>query len=99
MGVKSFPRYLGLRGANALAACFYVVAVALSFLPFLLPVFDRYYGNYVYLGLIVLTDLILLWVCWQLSRRQPVNYSRLRKLSLVALLVGLLGFLIGAFVG
>ena len=99
MGVRSFPRYLGLRGADALAACFYAAAVILSFLPFLNSVFGRYYGNYVYLGFIVITDLILLGVSWQLLRRKPADYPRLRTLSLVALLFGLLGFLIGAFVG
>lgn len=99
LGVKSFPRYLGLRGANALAAVFYVVAVALSFLPFSMGLFGRYAGNYVYLGFIVVTDLILLGVVWQLVRSKKADYPRLRKWSLVALLFGLLGFLIGAFVG
>jgi len=99
MGVKSFPRYLGLRGAGVLAAVFYLTAVALSFVPFFLALFERYYGNYVYLGFIVVTDLLLIWASLQLVRRRKVEFGRLRRLTLVALLFGLLGFLVGVFVG
>jgi geranylgeranylglycerol-phosphate geranylgeranyltransferase len=58
MGVKSYPRYLGMRGAQVMAACFFLAAVALSFVPFRFSIFGRYTGNYVFLVFIVLTDLL-----------------------------------------
>ena len=33
-GVKSFPRYIGIRASNGIAAVFYLLAIALSFIPF-----------------------------------------------------------------
>ena len=40
-GVKSFPRYIGIRASNGIAAVFYLCAIALSFLPFFL---SRFWG-------------------------------------------------------
>ncbi len=34
-GVKSFPKYIGIRASNILAAAFYIIAIVLSFFPFL----------------------------------------------------------------
>lgn len=98
-GVKSYPRYLGVRGASGMAVCFFLAAVGLSFVPFRLPLFGRYYFNYVYLVFIVFTDLLLIGASVQLVRHRSPNFQRLRKVTLVALFVGLLGFLLGAFVG
>ena len=99
MGVKSFPRYLGLRGACALSSFFYLGAVVLSFVPFFFSIFDQYFQNYVYLVFVIVTDVILLMISVQLLHFKDVTFGRLRKLSLVALLCGLLGFLVGAFLG
>jgi geranylgeranylglycerol-phosphate geranylgeranyltransferase len=99
MGVKSFPRYLGLYGARVMAVCFFLAAVGLSFLPFRLSIFGRFYWNYVYLVFIVITDLLLVGASVQLVRRREPDFARLRKVTLVALLLGLLGFLFGTFFG
>lgn len=100
MGVKSFPRYLGLRGAGALAVGFYLAAVALSIVPFRVSWPGNHYdGNYVYLGFIVLTDLMLIGASVQLLRHRHVDFKQLRRVTLLALAVGLFGFLIGVFIG
>ena len=41
-GVRSFPNYIGSRGSNILAAFFYIIAIALSFLPFFMERFEIY---------------------------------------------------------
>ena len=58
-GVKSFPKYIGRRKSNAIAAVFYIIAVGLSFLPFFMETFEIYYLNYYYLSLVFITDTML----------------------------------------
>jgi len=98
-GVKSFPKYIGVRKSNMLSAFFYIVAIALSFLPFFISSYTFYYKNYYYLVLILLTDTMLLATSLQLIFKKQVNMKFYRKFTLMALFVGLLAFLIGAFTG
>jgi geranylgeranylglycerol-phosphate geranylgeranyltransferase len=98
-GVKSFPKYIGIRNSNMLSAFFYIIAITLSFLPFFLDNFTFYYQNYYYLALILLTDTMLLSTSLQLIFKKRVNMKFYRKFTLIALFVGLLAFLIGAFMG
>src|SRR5512137_1120430 len=71
-GVKSFPRYIGIRASNGIAAIFYLCAIALSFLPFFLVGFGVYYRNITYFILIFITDTMLLSTCLQLVfKKQP----------------------------
>ena len=95
---QSFARYLGKRGANALAAIFYVVAVLLSFVPFTIRIDGAYYHNLAYLAVVLVTDVMLAVVSVRIL--QTVDVERLntcRKLSLVAIFIGLVAFLVGAF--
>lgn len=98
-GVKSFPKYIGIRKSNVLSAVFYIIAIALSFLPFFMNIYDFYYMNYYYLAFIIVTDIILLITSLQLIFKKQPNLKFHRKLTLVALSVGLLAFLIGVFTG
>jgi len=83
-GVKSFPRYIGIRKSNMISAFFYLIAIILSFLPFFISYYDVYYHNYYYLLIVSLTDMI--------------NMGFYRKFTLVAIFFGLIAFLVGAFV-
>jgi len=98
-GVKSFPKYIGIRKSNMISACFYIMAVALSFLPFFVSSYNFYYKNYYYLILIFVTDTMLLSTSLQLIFKKQINMKFYRKFTLIALFVGLLAFLIGAFTG
>jgi geranylgeranylglycerol-phosphate geranylgeranyltransferase len=51
-GVKSFPNYIGERKSNIIAAIFFIIAVALSFIPFFMRQYD-----------IVLSELYLSYTC------------------------------------
>lgn len=98
-GVKSFPRYIGKRASSGVAALLYIFAIALSFLPFFLEGFGVYYKNITYFILILITDSMLLSTCLQLLFKSEPRMSFLRKYTLVAIFIGLLAFLVGAFIG
>lgn len=98
-GVKSFPRYIGKRASSGVAALLYLFAIALSFLPFFLEGFGVYYKNITYFILILITDSMLLSTCLQLLFKSEPRMSFLRKYTLVAIFIGLLAFLVGAFIG
>jgi geranylgeranylglycerol-phosphate geranylgeranyltransferase len=98
-GVKSFPGYIGKRASNGIAALFYVCAIALSFLPFFLRDFGVYYQNISYFILVLITDSMLLSTSLQLLIKSEPPMSFYRKYTLLAIFIGLLSFLVGAFVG
>jgi len=98
-GVKSFPRYIGMRASNSIAAIFYLCAIALSFLPFFLVGFGVYYRNITYFILVFITDTMLLSTCLQLVFKKQPSMKFLRKFTLVAIFIGLIAFLAGAFIG
>ncbi len=95
---KSFPTYLGKKGANAVASLFYILAVMLSFIPFLFSIDSAYYHDYVYLMLVLITDAMLLYTSISIiSRVDAKSLDRFRKISLLGISVGLVAFLAGAF--
>jgi geranylgeranylglycerol-phosphate geranylgeranyltransferase len=98
-GVKSFPRYIGIRASNGVASIFYLCAIALSFLPFFLTDFKLYYQNITYFILVFITDTMLLSTSLQLVIKKQPNMKFYRKYTLVAIFIGLLAFLAGAFIG
>ncbi|MFH1013996.1 MAG: UbiA family prenyltransferase [Thermoplasmatota archaeon] len=98
-GVKSFPRYIGIRASNAIAAIFYILAVFLSVFPFLLVQFGVYHMNYVYLFFIGATDIVFLMTSFQLLVNTHIVMARYRKITLLGLFLGLLAFFLGAFIG
>ena len=99
LGVRSFPRYIGSRKSNIVAGILYLIAIALSFIPFFSQSYDFYYLNYYYLILIFITDTMLLSTSFHLLFKKQVNLHYHRKFTLVAFFVGLLAFLIGALTG
>jgi geranylgeranylglycerol-phosphate geranylgeranyltransferase len=96
-GVKSFPKYIGARKANSLAAFFYILAVILSLFPFFIDIFEIYYLNYSYLFIVFLTDTMLLSTSFQLIFKKKPHLKIYRKFTLVAIFIGLIAFLIPVF--
>ena len=97
-GVKSFPKYLGSRRSNILSALFYIAAIALSFLPYALSNYELYYGNNYYLLLVFITDVMLLTTSLHLIFKKQPRLVIYRKFTLLAIFMGLVAFLVGAFV-
>jgi len=98
-GVKSFPRYIGTRASNSIAAAFYLIAIGLSFLPYFLPGYGLYYQNNYYFILVFITDTMLLSTSIQLILKKHPRMGFNRKFTLLALFIGLLAFLVGALLG
>jgi len=96
-GVKSFPKYIGIRISNIIAAFFYIAAVALSFLPFMMSKFGVYYKNIYYLLLVLITDTMLLATSLHLIFKKKPHMKLYRNMSLIAIFIGLIAFLVGAF--
>jgi len=97
-GVKSFPRYIGEYKSSVLAAIFYIIAIILSFIPFIFETYDIYYRNIYYIAIIIITDVMLLITSLQLITNRKINLKRYRKLTLIAIFIGLIGFLLGALI-
>lgn len=97
-GVRSFPRYIGIRKSNMISAFFYIIAIALSFLPFSMSCYDVYYQNYYYLSFVMVTDTMLLSTSLQLIFKKQINMRFYRKFTLVAIFFGLMAFLVGVFI-
>ena len=93
-GVKSFPKYIGPRKSNILAAFFFEFAVVMSFLPFFMKNFEIYYLNYYYLALVFVTDTMLLSTSLHLMLKKKPHLKLYRKFTLIAIFIGLLAFLI-----
>jgi len=93
-GVKSFPKYIGNRKSNILAAIFFLIAIVLSFLPFFMKRYQIYYLNYIYLIFVFITDIMLLSTSFQLIFKKSPDLKLYRSFTLLAIFIGLLAFLI-----
>ncbi len=93
-GVRSFPKYIGNRKSNILAGIFFLIAIVLSFLPFVMKQYQIYYLNYSYLLLVFITDIMLLSTSFQLIFKKKPNLKLYRSFTLFAIFVGLLAFLV-----
>lgn len=98
-GVKSFPRYIGIRGSNFLSALFFIVAIILSFFPYVMNTYAFYYKNTYYLAIVLITDIMLLSTSLQLIFNKNVNVKFYRSFTLLAIFFGLLAFFVGVFFG
>jgi len=97
-GVKSFPKYIGIRKSNIIAGLFFVVAIVFSFLPFTLSRFGVYYQNINYLSIVMVTDIMLLTTAFHLIFKKKTHLKLYRSFTLLAIFIGLLAFLVGAFI-
>jgi geranylgeranylglycerol-phosphate geranylgeranyltransferase len=98
LGVKSFPCYIGKRKSNIIAALFYLLAIALSFLPFFMSKYDIYYQNYYYFFPVIFTDTMLLSTSIHLIVKKEPYLKLYRKITLLAIFIGLMAFLLGALI-
>ncbi|AIG97223.1 UbiA family prenyltransferase [Archaeoglobus fulgidus] len=94
--VRSLARTMGERKAASIASLFYLTAVSISPIPlFLLPefLFDLKYAVPV-----SVTDVLLIYVALRLvGDYERESIRKYRKVTLVAMVLGLVGFFAGAF--
>jgi len=90
--MKTIPVVYGDRVAAFVSSIFFILAVALSPLPWLLELVSSWF-----LPLVVLTDVGLIWSSFSLIRDHSRNNARgVKNLVLVWFLTGLLGFVAGS---
>lgn len=102
-GRRTLPIIAGERDSMHLASFFILVAIVLSFMPFMW--LDKYADNLVYLFPIMLADLLLIFVITDailvLKIKSGLGGQKklkaMRALTLLAMMLGLAGFLLGAF--
>jgi geranylgeranylglycerol-phosphate geranylgeranyltransferase len=98
-GVKSFPIYIGIKKSNGIVSIFYLIAIMISIIPFMSQKFNVYYYNIIYLFFISITDIIFIITIYQLLINKNIKMSFYRKLTLLAIFIGLLAFFSAAFIG
>jgi len=97
--IKSFPSYFGKEAANLIASIFFILSVALSIIPFFINIDKSYYHDLIYIVIVMIADAILVYISITIIKNVGKDYmSKCRKLTLVAILIGLIAFLIGALV-
>lgn len=97
--IKSFPLYFGKRGANVIASIFYLMAMGMSFIPFFSNIDEAYYHDFLYLSIVLVTDILLIYISVIIIKKIDMkSLNKCRKISLLAIFIGLIAFLIGAFV-
>jgi geranylgeranylglycerol-phosphate geranylgeranyltransferase len=97
-GTRSLPKFIGGRKSNIIAGLFLILAVCISFFPFLIQTYALYYMNYIYLFLVLICDILLLIIALNLIFKKQPSLKFFRKISLFSIFIGLLAFLISIFV-
>ena len=96
-GVKSLPVYIGVKNSILVTNIFYLFAIIVSMLPFILPIDKSFYFDYLYLSVVLIADLLFAYVVTDLFVKKEQNIKLHRKVTLLAMFIGLVAFLIGAF--
>jgi geranylgeranylglycerol-phosphate geranylgeranyltransferase len=92
---QTLPMLLGMRNSLHLASFLYLLAIALSYLPYA-SASSTYHNNLAYALPVAVTGALLLYVAWGCASRGRHFLKQGRSISLLALGIGLLGFLAGA---
>jgi geranylgeranylglycerol-phosphate geranylgeranyltransferase len=94
-GSKTLPIITGIKNSAYIASFLYIIAIILGLIPYL------YISNYrykiYYIIPVIITDVILIYIALNIIRNQKIGFlKKCRNLSLLAMFIGLLGFLFGA---
>lgn len=90
MGINTIAVKYGVKKAAKLSALFTISAICISPIPTLLV--KNPIG---YCSLIALTDLLLLYSSWNILRKpESLTAEKQRNITLLAMFVGILGFMI-----
>ena len=93
-GIKSVSIQFGSRNAMLIACGFIIISILISFIPVYLNLIQIYY-----IPLLILTDLILLYSVFILSKNYSKSESlKVKKLILYAMLFGLITFLANSII-
>jgi len=97
-GVKSLPIYMGIKKSIIVTNIFYLIAIFLSIIPFIFLIDPSYYQDYIYLSGVLVADILFVYVIANLSIRRERDIKLHRRITLFAMFIGLIAFLLGGFV-
>ncbi|MEM0201330.1 MAG: UbiA family prenyltransferase, partial [Candidatus Micrarchaeaceae archaeon] len=90
--INSLPKVIGIIPSAIVAAILYIIAVIISIYLFL---FKLKFHSFIYLGLILLTDILIMYVSINYLRKKSSKFYNLsRNLSLLAMGIALFGILL-----
>ncbi|MEM2924685.1 MAG: UbiA family prenyltransferase [Methanocellales archaeon] len=92
--VRSIARIYGEVKAAQISSAFYLIAIALSFIPYFYPNTNYFYNEF-YLIFILPSNLLFIYASYNLLQKYSTA-SKMRGITLMAILLGLLGFLAGS---
>ena len=93
-GIKSVSIQFGSRNAMLIACGFIIISILISFIPIYLNLIQIYY-----IPLLIMTDLILLYSIFIISKNYSKSESlKVKKLILYAMLFGLITFLANSMI-
>jgi len=96
-GSTTLPMVIGVKPAIYISSSLFTLAVCMSALPFMY--FGNYVNNLAYVIPILFTDFVLLYVAVGIMRDHGQKFlKKSRKLTLIALGLGLVGFFLGSIV-
>lgn len=97
--VKTVARVYGEDKAKYVAVALYTLGMILGIIPFVINIDPQFYLNMAY-GVFALAALcILSWICLRLLKSHDVKtIGKMRKVTLLAMLVAIIGFLAGALI-
>ena len=93
-GRKTFAIAAGRKAAVWLGFILIIIAVLISFLPFLW--IAEYMGDYLFLLLVIINGII--WIYSGINALELKNFEKIRKFTLIGQFTGVIAFLIGAII-
>ncbi|MEM2874836.1 MAG: UbiA family prenyltransferase [Candidatus Hadarchaeales archaeon] len=94
-GVRSFPSMLGEGRSRVLSSVTFLAAALLSPIPFVFGP-EPYLMNPFYLVPVAIAAIIFIFVAFSMVTRPGQSVAPYRRMTLIGMLIGLLGFLLGS---
>ncbi len=94
--VKSLPLYIGKQKSFIISGIFFISAVSISLIPFIVNIDPSFFRNYFYLISVSIANILFIWITVSITTRKNPRVKLFRTLTLVAMMLGLVAFLIGS---
>ncbi|MGM0404612.1 MAG: UbiA family prenyltransferase [Thermoplasmatota archaeon] len=94
--VRSLPMLLGEKKSFIISGMFFISAVSISLIPFIVNIDPSFFRNYFYLVSVSFANILFLWITVSIVVKKYPRVKLFRKMTLIAMMLGLVAFLIGS---
>ncbi len=95
--VRSVARIYGEKRAAHSAGALFIIGIILSLIPYFYAEGAKYYQNEIYLIPVLLSDLLFAYTSFNLLEKYSIStVKQMRSITLLAIFLGLIAFLMGA---